>query len=121
MLLARCALAWVAYSFLALDESMIRCNSRFCSWRQYLPRKPIKWGIKAYVLACSVGTFCLSWSIYTGKSTTTDEAGDSAGFILKLVTEVLVTPFYDHGGFVLFMDSFFCTIPIFKLLALRGI
>lgn len=29
----------------AVDESMIKCLSKMCPWIQYMPKKPIKWGI----------------------------------------------------------------------------
>ena len=30
---------------IAVDESMIKCLSRFCKWIQYMPKKPIKRGV----------------------------------------------------------------------------
>ena len=34
---------------------------------QYLPKKPNKWGLKAYVLADSKTGYTYNWSLYTGK------------------------------------------------------
>lgn len=45
-----CGSAWVLSKYLAIDESMMRCASRYCPILQYLPRKPVKWGIKAFML-----------------------------------------------------------------------
>ena len=38
------------------------------SFIQYLPNKPHKWGMKAYVLTDSVSGYTYSWRLYTGKS-----------------------------------------------------
>ena len=35
---------------LSLDEAMIKFNGRL-SWKQYMPKKPIKWGVKLWVLS----------------------------------------------------------------------
>ena len=39
-----CAAACGITQHIAIDESMIKCLSRWCSWIQYMPKKPIKRG-----------------------------------------------------------------------------
>ena len=46
ILRAACAAAIGFTQHVAIDESMIKCLSRYCSWKQYMPKKPIKTGIK---------------------------------------------------------------------------
>ena len=52
---------------LSIDESMIKFKGRIF-FRQYLPKKPTKWGINAFLLCESETGYCLKSSIYTGKS-----------------------------------------------------
>ena len=44
---------------------MVGFKGRLC-FIQYLPKKPTKWGIKAYVLADSATGYVYSWRLYTG-------------------------------------------------------
>jgi hypothetical protein len=113
-----CRKAWYRGRYISIDESMIRCLSQFCSFLQFLPRKPIKWGIKAFLIVDAAADYALKWSIYTGKA---EASGAEAGMIDQLVCETLLDKSYDWNGAIVFMDSFFCTISIFKKLALRGI
>ena len=42
----RCQLAMTITQHMTVDESMLKCLSRYCPWIVYMPRKPIKMGIK---------------------------------------------------------------------------
>ena len=44
LLKTMCQLAIGITQHVAIDESMIKCLSKFCSWIQYMPKKPIKRG-----------------------------------------------------------------------------
>ena len=48
-----------------MDESMIAFKGRL-GFVQYLPKKPIKWGLKAFVLADGVTGYVCNWRLYTG-------------------------------------------------------
>ena len=50
---------------LSLDESMIGFKGRL-GFIQYMPKKPTKWGLKAFVLADGVTGYALNWKLYTG-------------------------------------------------------
>lgn len=50
---------------LSLDESMIGFKGRL-GFVQYMPKKPTKWGLKAFVLTDSVTGYALNWKLYTG-------------------------------------------------------
>ena len=43
---SRCFLAMCITQHMTIDESMLKCLSRYCPWIVYMPRKPIKMGIK---------------------------------------------------------------------------
>lgn len=108
----RTALAWVLDQFLAIDESMIRCNSRWCGFLQYMPRKPIKRGIKVFCLADATKNYLFSWDVYTSPS---------GWSVHDLVTKDLLTDTFDCRGYVVVMDSYFTSIKTFEELDARGI
>ena len=49
----------------SIDESMIGFKGRL-SFIQYMPKKPTKWGMKAFVLADSKTGYTYNWRLYTG-------------------------------------------------------
>ena len=51
---------------LSIDEAMIKYNGRL-HWKQYMPMKPIKWGIKLWVLCDARTGYCLALDVYTGR------------------------------------------------------
>ena len=50
---------------LSLDESMIGFKGRVW-FIQYMPKKPNKWGMKAFVLADAITGYTYNWSLYAG-------------------------------------------------------
>ena len=52
---------------ICIDETMIGFKGRL-SFIQYMPKKPTKWGMKAYVLADSHTGYMYNWYLYTGMS-----------------------------------------------------
>ena len=51
---------------ICVDESIISYKGRL-SFIQYMPKKPTKWGIKAYILADSQTGYLHNWYLYTGE------------------------------------------------------
>ena len=49
----------------SIDETMIGFKGRL-SFIQYMPKKPTKWGMKAYVLADARTGYMYNWYLYTG-------------------------------------------------------
>ena len=49
----------------SVDESMIAFKGQL-SFIQYMPKKPTKWGMKAYVLADAHTGYLCNWYLYTG-------------------------------------------------------
>ena len=50
---------------ISVDESMIGFKGRL-GFIQYMPQKPTKWGMKAYVLADAHTGYIYNWHLYTG-------------------------------------------------------
>ncbi len=50
----------------SVDESMIGFKGRL-GFVQYMPKKPTKWGLKAFVVSDSTTGYAFNWVLYTGK------------------------------------------------------
>jgi len=50
---------------LSIDEAMIKFYGRL-SWKQYMAKKPTKWGMKLWSLCDSVTGYCLKFDVYRG-------------------------------------------------------
>lgn len=117
----RCQLAMFLTQHFAVDESMIRCLSRFCSWKQFMARKPIKWGIKVFCLVLSTG-FLWNWHIYRGKGDTVLKAQVQSAMYHLIFVVLLCSSDFDHRGCVLFCDAAFTSLKLFSdLFTKRGI
>ena len=71
---------------LAVNEAMIKFQGR-SSLKQYLPLKPIKRGIKVWVLADSHNGYFCKFSVYTGKDGVA-EKGLGARVVKSLTSEL---------------------------------
>ena len=60
--------AYIPNQNISVDESVISFKGRL-SWVQYLPNKPHKWGIKAWVMADSSNGYVCNFKLYTGELT----------------------------------------------------
>ena len=87
--------------------------------KQYLPLKPIKRGIKVWVLADSHNGYFYSFEVYVGKG----GGGDNyipelglGGSVVHYLTQPLV-----HKHHHVFMDSFFSSADLYHTLLVDGI
>jgi hypothetical protein len=118
-----CMREWSLGKFLTIDEMMVRYKGSYCPIRQYMPKKPEKWGIKFWVLADSASKFIYCFEIYCGKNleaqvivTVPRAEGNAAyGVIIKLLQGL------EGKGHCVVMDNYFCSIPLFKDLVAKGI
>lgn len=90
--------------YMAIDESMIRCKSMYVSFRQYNPMKPIKHGIKVFVLACATYAYVYNFRIYQGK-------GD-CGTVMDIVLDKMMDGDMVGKNRVLFTDNWYTSIPL---------
>ena len=92
---------------LAIDEMMIgtRCRIHFL---QYIPKKPTKWGIKAFVNAESSSGYVLKFEIYVGDS------GGTHAVVMRLMDQYL------DKGHKLFTDNFYTSPLLYRSLLDRG-
>ena len=71
---------------------MIRFKGRVF-FRQYMPKKPIKWGIKVWTLAGSKNGYISNFKVYLGKASSdpTQEHGVVTRIVLDMSCSVTVT------------------------------
>ena len=98
---------------LSIDEAMISFKGRL-SFLQYLPKKPKKWGMKAWALADSKMGYVWNWKLYTGKE---DEAG-SEPLGERVVTGLLTG--LEHKGYHVYFDNFYTSPSLCKHLHTVG-
>ena len=55
---------FVPHKCLAIDEAMIKFNGRL-KFKQYMPSKPTKFGIKVWEICDSSNGYCLDFDVYT--------------------------------------------------------
>ena len=58
--------AYTLHREISVDETMISYKGRI-GFIQYMPKKPKKWGLKAFALSDSHSGYVYNWHLYTGK------------------------------------------------------
>jgi len=102
---------------LAIDETMLCFRGRFAG-KQYMPKKPVKWGIKAFSLADSSNGYLLNILLYTGAET---RYGTNHQFsTLPQPARVMhLLESYLHEGHHLFTDCYYSSIPLALSMTMR--
>ena len=98
---------------ISIDESIIAFKGRL-SWIQYMPKKPHKWGMKAWVLADSSNGYVWKWELYTGKQEREDGVGLSHQVVMSLSRPL------QHKGYHLYCDNFYSSPALFEELSKVG-
>ena len=77
------------------------------SWKQYLPKKPIKWGIKLWCLCDSRTGYCVAFIVYTGAAGNGDVTLDLAyKVVMKLMTKYMLR--HHH----VYADNYFTSVHL---------
>ena len=87
-------------------------NSRF---RQFLPLKRSRFGLKGCVITDALTGYVLNTSIYTGKE------GPAASKDLAMCVVLNLTEPYARKGYWLFFDNWYTSVPLFLELERRSI
>lgn len=112
----RCLYLYYPSENLAVDEAMIPFKGRL-GFKQYIPSKPTKWGIKVWALADSSNGFLCNFCVYTGASSEQKENGMNN---IESIVLNLCRPF--EGKYHrLWMDNYFTSFPLLKKLKERAI
>ena len=95
---------------LSVDEAMIRFDGRL-GWKQYVPKKPVKWGLKLWLL-CDASTlstgYCVALSVYTGKDEHDEQLNLDLGYkvVMRLMRNNLLR--YHH----VYADNLFTSVHL---------
>ncbi|XP_037931805.1 piggyBac transposable element-derived protein 4-like [Teleopsis dalmanni] len=71
---------------ITVDEQLIPFRGR-CPFKVYMPSKPGKYGMKAWIAADSATAFCLQFQIYLGKTSDLPERNQGERVVLDLVSQ----------------------------------
>lgn len=102
--------SWWVTQIVSIDEAVALFTGRL-TWKQYMPDKPEKWGIKIFKLCDSHG-FMFNFDVYTGADEDKDNSESTIDNLVMRLTEQL------HGEYPyhLFCDNFYSSIPLAKKL-----
>ena len=98
---------------LSIDEAMISYKGRL-SFLQYLPKKPKKWGMKAWALADSKLGYIYNWKLYCGKEE--EQGREPLGE--RVVVEMLSG--LENKGYHVYFDNFYTSPTLCKRLLTLG-
>lgn len=98
---------------LTIDESMIKFQGR-CKFLQYIQNKPVKWGIKAFLLCDSSNYYCLDLNLYYGKVKPNGNNTNNFSPTERVVIN-LIEPYLGKGK-ILYCDNFFTSMKLQKFL-----
>ena len=99
---------------LSIDEAMIKYKGRVF-FRQYMPKKPVKWGIKVWMLAEAGTGYVSNFDIYLGKPSGGGREGDLSSRVVLQMSE----PFQFTNRH-LYFDNFFTSVGVVEELLRRG-
>ena len=139
----RCKAMWSPNQQLTVDETMIRYKGKYSPIRMYMPKKPVKFGMKAWAAADAISKYVWNFQIYCGKTgnphddgnvsdngthgstfraSSDDEEGSGKGVGLQgrnVVIDLLAD--LCGRGHIVTTDNFFTSVPLFTYLLAHGI
>ena len=93
--------SYFPHTFLTIDEHMCAYRGR-CSFRQFIPSKPDKYGIKIFILADSTTYYPYNIEVYSGKLYLSNKPAD---IVLRLVATC-------RPGHVVVGDNYFTSLSL---------
>ena len=108
-LLSKCNELYAPHPQISVDESMIGTKCRL-SFIQYLPQKPVKWGLKVWMCSDSVTGYIHNFDVYCGANSCNPphENGLAYGVVMSLIEPFL------HKGYTVYMDNFYSSPQLYK-------
>lgn len=85
--LDKCLLHYNPHQNQSVDEAMVKFRGRL-SFRQYMPAKPTKYGIKLWMRANPENGYTHEFQVYTGKENNTPEVGLSTRVVLDMSRKI---------------------------------
>lgn len=96
------------------DESLEPSKSPKTGIRQYLPKKPTKWGIKDFVMCDADNGIPIWFETYKGRSVGMQETSNTTDDTLTVVKEAVVSTLGKSllRGSILFADNYYTSTPL---------
>lgn len=107
-----CKTAFTPFEYVTVDEKLEGFRGR-CSFRQYIPSKPNKYGIKIFALADAKTFYTVNMEVYVGKQPQGPYAIDNSP---KAVVERLCEPIKGTGRNVT-LDNWFTSMDLVETLS----
>ncbi|KAL6100943.1 uncharacterized protein ACO6RY_07977 [Pungitius sinensis] len=99
-----------------VDEQLVPFRGR-CPFRQYMPSKPAKYGIKTWVACDARSSYAWKMQVYTGKPTTGGGGGPERNLGMRVVLDVTE----GLAGRNVTCDNYFTSYELARRLLARGI
>lgn len=99
---------------LTIDEQLMPCRCR-CSFIQFMPKKPDKYGIKIFWICDSRTAYPLEGMVYTGRNGDTRTTG-----LASIVFETLCASFHGTNRNIT-TDNYFTSYPLAKIVLSKGL
>ena len=109
---------YVPEEHVSIDESLMLWKGRL-SWKQYIPSKRARYGIKSYEICESSTGYIWDFFVYTGKSTEYNSAYENESSVGAKAILTLAHDLLDKG-YCISMDNFFSSTHLFDLLCSRS-
>ena len=100
---------------ISIDESLIPFKGRL-SFRQFIPSKRARFGIKCWVLADAANSFVSRFCVYTGRE---ENAAPDVPLSTRVVRQLVEG--LENVNHQLYVDNFYTSPDLFKWLLERGI
>lgn len=132
---------WAPNQQVTVDESMVMYKGKYSPIRQYMPNKPVRFGLKVWAAADAISKYVFNFQIYCGKmgnphddgsednnssgddvdaSEFPDRVGKGEGLQGRHVVKHLLKDLCGKGHIVT-TDNFFTSVPLFLDLREQGI
>ena len=84
---------------------MIKFNGRL-QFKQFLPNKPVKYGVKAFLLCDSTTYYCYSFEIYTGKNNEVRTLNSTERTVINITKDII------GKQNIVFMDNYYTSYKL---------
>lgn len=111
--LDRCLTTYNAHQNVSIDEAMIKFRGRL-AFRQYMPAKPTKYGIKVWMRSDPTNGYTNEFQIYTGKVDGRREVGLAERVVCDLSRRIW------NRHHIVNVDNFFTSYDLFHRLLQNG-
>ena len=92
-----------------VDKSMMRYMGGATSFVQFMPRKPIKQGIKIFTIICAYTAALLDFEVFCGAEVSNDQDNSALGVVRHLIQKAYLTGVHGH---TVYTDNWYTTMDL---------